>query len=85
MLFVHPVAAAALVVMLVKPETLDRAITRNIIGLLLCASVARDVSEFIAIYEDASGLNWALPLIFAAVPVIGLVYGITLRTNRAPN
>ena len=29
-------------------------------------------------YEDASGLDVALPLIFAIVPVVGFTYGIVL-------
>ena len=45
LIIVHPVAA--LVVMLLKPETIDLGITRNIIGLLLSASVAGDLSEFL--------------------------------------
>lgn len=56
-LLVHPAGAAALVVMLLKPEPLDRWNTRNIIGFLLCASVAGDVSKFLAIYKDATGIK----------------------------
>jgi hypothetical protein len=82
LLLVHPAGAAALVVMLLKPETLDRWTTRNIIGLLLCASVAGDVSEFLAIYKDTTGLNVARPLVFAVIPVLGLAYGIVLRAGR---
>ena len=83
LLLVHPAGAAALVVMLIKPETLDRRTTRNVIGLLMCASVAGDVSEFQAVYKDAAGLlNVARSLVFAVVPVLGLAYGIVLRAGR---
>ncbi len=74
--------AAALVVMLLKPDTLDLWTTRNIIGLLLCASVAGDVSEILAIYKDATGLAVARPLVFAVISVLGLAYGIALRAGR---
>ena len=82
LVIVHPTAAAALVVMLLKPETLDRWLTRNIIGVLLAISVAGDLGAFLEIRQEPVGWEAGLALLFAVVPIIGLAYGITLRVRR---
>lgn len=82
LMIVHPAAAAALVVMLLKPETLDRWLTRNIIGILLAISVAGDLGAFLEIRQEEIGWQAGLALLFAIVPIIGLAYGIALRVRR---
>ena len=80
LIIVHP--AAALLVMLLKPETLDRWLTRNIIGILLAVSVAGDLGAFLEIRQEPMGWDAGLSLLFAVVPIIGLAYGISLRVQR---
>ena len=82
LIIVHPTAAAAMLVMLLKPETLDRWLTRNIIGILLAVSVAGDLGAFLEIRQEPIGLEAGLALLFAVVPIIGLAYGISLRVQR---
>ncbi len=82
LIIVHPAAAAALLVMLLKPETLDRWLTRNIIGILLAVSVAGDLGAFLEIRQEPMGWEAGLSLLFAVVPIIGLAYGISLRVQQ---
>ena len=81
-MLVHPAGAAALLTMLLRPQTLHRGITRNIIGLLLAVSIAGDLNTFLAAYRVGTTLEVLLPLAFAVVPVLGLAYGIALRVPR---
>ena len=67
-LVLHPIAAIALVVMLLKPSTLDRGMTRNVIGLLLAASIAGDVHVFLEVGGDSFGGQSMLALLYALVP-----------------
>ena len=83
LLVLHPAGAAALVVMLLKPETLGHMVIRNVIGLLLAASVAGDLSAFLAIRQGHTDFEASLHLLFAVVPIVGLAYGIALRSRRA--
>ena len=81
-MLVHPAGAAGLLAMLLRPQTLDRGITRTIIGLLLAVSIAGDLNIFLAVYRVGTTLEVLLPLAFAVVPVLGLAYGIALRVPR---
>ena len=68
-LVLYPIAAIALVVMLLKPSTLDRGMTRNVIGLLLAASIAGDVHVFLEVGGDGFGGQSMLALLYALVPL----------------
>ena len=78
----HPIAAIALVVMLLKPSTLDRGMTRNVIGLLLAASIAGDVHVFLEVGGDGMGGKSMLALLYALVPLVGLIYGVVVQIDR---
>ena len=81
-LVLHPIAAIALVVMLLKPSTLDRGMTRNVIGLLLAASIAGDVHVFLEVGGEGFGGQSMLALLYALVPLVGLVYGVVVQIDR---
>ena len=81
-MLVHPAGAAALLIMLLRPQTLDRGITRNIIGLLLAVSIAGDLNIFLAVYRAGARREVLIPLVFAVTPVLGLAYGVALRVSR---
>ena len=81
-LVLHPIATIALVVMLLKPSTLDRGMTRNVIGLLLAASIAGDVHVFLEVGGDGFGGQSMLALLYALVPLVGLIYGVVVQIDR---
>lgn len=75
----HPIAAAALVVMLLKPSTLEVMWSQILIGLLLAASIGGDVHLFFEVGEEGLTRQSMLALVYAIVPIVGLIYGIFLR------
>ena len=81
-LVLHPIAALALVVMLLKPDTLDHGLSRIVIGLLLAASIAGDMHVFLEIVEDGFTGQSAFALFYAIVPLVGLIYGVVLQIDR---
>ena len=56
--------------------------TRNVIGLLLAASIAGDVHVFLEVGGDGFGGQSMLALLYALVPLVGLIYGVVLRIDR---
>ena len=81
-LVLHPIAALALVVMLLKPSTLEVGWSRTVIGLLLAASIGGDVHVFLEVGEDGFTGESMLALVYALVPLVGLVYGVVLQLDR---
>ena len=81
-LVLHPIAALALVVMLLKPSALDAGWSRVVIGLLLAASVAGDVHVLLEVGDDGFNGQSALALVYALVPLVGLIYGVFLQIER---
>ena len=81
-LVLHPIAALALVVMLLKPSTLDVGWSRITIGALLAASVAGDVHVFLEVGDDGFMGQSMLALVYALVPLIGMIYGVVLQIGR---
>ncbi len=74
---VHPVAAIALLVMVLTPRA-ARWPTRVAVVLLL-VSIAGDAAACVAISEGAMRGDRSLTFIFATIPVIGVVYGLIRR------
>ena len=56
--------------------------TRNAIGLLLAASIAGDVHVFLEVGGDSFGGQSMLALMYALVPLVGLVYGVVVQIDR---
>ena len=81
-LVLHPIAALALVVMLLKPSTLEVGWSRTVIGLLLAASIGGDVHVFLEVGDGGYTAQSMLALVYALVPLVGLVYGVALQINR---
>ena len=77
---VHPVAAIALLVMVLTPRA-ARWLTRVAVVLLL-VSIAGDVAAYVAISEGAMRGDKSLTFIFATIPVIGVVYGLIRRARQ---
>ena len=78
---VHPVAAIALLVMVLTLRTAAKWLTRVAVVLLL-VSIAGDVAVYVAISEGTIKGDKSLALIFAIIPVIGVVYGLARGTGR---
>ena len=81
-LVLHPIAALALVVMLLKPSTLEVGWSRTVIGLLLAASIGGDVHVFLEVGDGGYTAQSMLALVYALVPLVGLVYGVALQIGR---
>ena len=81
-LVLHPIAALALVVMLLKPSTLEVGWSRTVIGLLLAASIGGDVHVFLEVGDGGYTAQSMLALVYALVPLVGLVYGVALQIKR---
>ena len=80
-LILHPIAALALVAMLLKPSTLEVGWSRTVIGLLLAASIGGDVHVFLEVGDGGYTAQSMLALVYALVPLVGLVYGVALQIN----
>lgn len=83
LLVVHPVAAVALValVSLRRPHAL---LSVAVMALLLF-NIAVDALLSGAIIQGYTRGNWELPLVFAIIPVIGLIFAVTRwPQNRLP-
>ena len=74
LVLLHPLAAGALFLLLLR-TTASRTLVLAIAALLL-ATVAADLSLAAAIAGGAMKGDWELPLIFAVIPVIGVLYAV---------
>ena len=78
---VHPVAAIALLVMVLTPRADAKRVTRVAVVLLL-VNIAGDMATYVAINEGTIKGDKSLAFIFAIIPVIGVIYGLTLGTGK---
>ena len=76
----HPAAAAGLLFLVLSPR-LTAPLTLAIAALLL-ATVAADLAFALAIARGAVKGDWGLPVAFAVIPALGVVYALVLA--RAP-
>ena len=82
MVVAHPVAALALIALVAwrRPPAVAVA---GLAGLL-AISVAADVATAAAIGFGPLRGDWWLPLVFSAIPAIGLAYALTTRPRTQP-
>lgn len=72
----HPLSAAALLLLVVSARpTTALALA---VAALLAASVAADVVIAVLIAQGSVKGDWGLPLVFAAIPAVGIVYALWL-------
>ena len=80
---VHPLAALLLVYVVVSSERITPLIWRTAVAMLP-VSIGGDILAAILIGQGIWQGDWALPLTFVVVPVIGLIYIIRRRYGRQP-
>lgn len=78
---VHPLAAVLLLYVAVSSERISPLIRRITLAMLL-VSIAGDIVVAVLIGQGTLQGDWSLPLTFAVVPVIGLVYIVRRRYVR---
>ena len=76
MLLAHPAGAAALLALAAQNRPSGRFL--GIALALLLANVAADASLSAAIGLGVTRGDWWLPLVFSAIPAVGVVYTLTL-------
>ena len=83
LVLLHPLAAGALLLLVLR-ATASRKLVLAIAALLL-ATVAADLSLAAAIAGGAMKGDWELPVIFAVLPTLGVLYALflTLRSARS--
>ncbi len=80
---VHPLAAALLLYAVVSSERLSPLI-RRITLAMLSVSIAGDIVAAVLISQGTLRGDWSLPLTFAVVPLIGLMYLVRRRQGPQP-
>ena len=80
LMLVHPVTAAVLLSMVILQPPPRRLLIIGSATILL--NVIADVGLMFAILLGAIPGDWWLPLIFAVIPLLGLVYALILLTRR---
>ena len=76
----HPLSAAALLLLVLSPR--PRAAFTLGVAALLAAAVAADIVFAVLIAQGSVKGDWGLPLVFAAIPAVGIVYALRLATLR---
>ena len=71
---IHPLAAIGLLVMAFVPRIKPAGL--HIIRALLAVNIIADATLAALIYTGATKGDWWLPLLFAAIPVVGLGYSV---------
>jgi hypothetical protein len=83
LVLLHPLAAVALLLLVLRTTTS----TRIVLGIatLLLATVAADAGLAAAIASGEMKGDWELPLIFAVVPSLGAIYALfrAIRSARS--
>ncbi len=72
----HPLSAASLLLLVLSPR-LATAMALAIVVLLL-VTVAADLSIALAIARGAVKGDWELPVVFAVIPALGVIYALAL-------
>ena len=81
-ILVHPVCAAGLLLLVILPRPATAVILA--IAGLLAVNVAADAAFALLIAAGTVKGDWWLPLVFSAIPAIGIVYALTLlRASRS--
>lgn len=74
LVFVHPLAAIGLLVLVTQPQLSLKGI--RVVTALLAVNVAADVVLALLIAGGTVKGDWELPLVFAVIPAIGVVYAV---------
>jgi len=77
----HPLSAAALVLLVVSAR--PTAALALAVAALLAATVAADAVFAVLIAQGSVKGDWGLPLVFAAIPTVGIVYALRLAALRS--
>lgn len=80
---IHPLGAAALLLLLFWSRTMGKAAL--VIAAILMATAAADLSLAAAIASGAMKGDWELPVIFAVVPTLGVLYALVVAIRTVPS
>ena len=78
---VHPIAAVALLVVAVKSKPVSKRL-KDLAATLLLVNIAVDIALAVLIGAGVARGDWWLPLIFSAIPAVGVLYVWMLRTKK---
>lgn len=81
LMLVHPVTAAVLLYMVAVHQPARRLLMIG--SALIAVNVIADIALALAILAGTIRGDWWLPLVFSVVPLLGLVYAVTILTRRA--
>ena len=83
LVLLHPLAAAALLLLVLRTAASKRTVLA--LAAFLLATVAADLALALAIVSDEIKGDWKLPLIFAVVPILGVLYALflTIKSGRS--
>ncbi len=76
----HPLCAVALLVLAVLPR--PASVIAYVVAALLACNIVADVTLALLIATEVMKGDWPLPLIFSIIPVVGLVYSLTIAASR---
>ena len=79
----HPLAAAGLLLLVLYPRLTAPAALA--IGALLLGTVAVDLAFAVSIARGAVKGDWGLPVAFAVIPALGVVYALVLARSLHRN
>lgn len=80
LVLVHPLAAIGLLVLVTQPQLSIKGV--RVVAALLAVNVAADVALALLIAGGAVKGDWELPLVFATIPAIGVVYAAKRMASR---
>ena len=80
LIVVHPLCAVALLALVLFPK--PTALMVYAVGALLVCNIVADVTLALLIATEAVKGDWFLPLAFAVIPLVGIVYALTVAPNR---
>ena len=83
LVLLHPLAAGALFLLLLR-TTASRTLVLAV-AVLLLATVAADLSLAAAIASGAMKGDWELPVVFAVIPALGLLYALGRAVRSTPS
>ncbi len=80
LVFVHPLAAIGLFMLVTQPRLSLKGV--RFVTALLVVNVAADIVLVLLIAGGTVKGDWELPLVFAVIPAIGLVYAAKRMVSR---
>ncbi len=80
LVLLHPLAAIGLLVLVTQPQLSIKGV--RVVAALLAVNVAADAALALLIAGGAVKGDWELPLVFAVIPAIGVVYAVKRMMSR---